>query len=130
MHSNDKGTLAESKVISRLLEIGKKVALPYGQNHRYDLLIDEGKGKFSRVQVKNGRTKNGCVLYNNFSGGGYSKGRKYYNNDVEYFGVYCKELDQVYLIPTKQAKGSLRYLPTHSGQYKKIKFAEKYILHE
>lgn len=40
-------------ILARLVQAGKMVLVPFGENQRYDLLIDEGD-VFVRVQCKDG----------------------------------------------------------------------------
>jgi hypothetical protein len=53
-HTQKTGDISEAAVITRLLRCGYIVLTPYGQNHRYDLVIEDADGKFWRVQVKTG----------------------------------------------------------------------------
>ena len=41
-----------------LIEAGYAVSKPFGENQRYDLVIDDGE-TLARVQVKTGRLRNG-----------------------------------------------------------------------
>ena len=127
MNSKEKGDITETQILARLVRLGYKVLIPWGDNSRYDLVIDE-EGKFSRIQCKTGRLRNGCVLYNTSSVNreGIKTG---YENQAEFFGVYCKEIDKCYLVPVKGSpKGyaSIRINKTKSNQKKKIKWAKDY----
>ena len=46
-----KGEIAETFVLANLIKEGFTVSLPYGENSRYDLVIETSKG-FKRIQVK------------------------------------------------------------------------------
>ena len=46
-----KGDLAELKVATDLLERGYRIAIPYGEDHDFDLILCRGD-KLERVQVK------------------------------------------------------------------------------
>lgn len=48
------GELSEAEVIAHLVRTGRPVAIPFGNNQRYDLIVDED-GKLLRAQVKTGR---------------------------------------------------------------------------
>ena len=54
MNSKHVGDTSEAQVIAALLKMGKNVLLPFGDNQRYDVVIEE-KGKFIRIQVKTAR---------------------------------------------------------------------------
>ena len=45
------GNIGEAKAISWLVEHGISVSIPFGDNERYDLVIDNN-GSLERVQVK------------------------------------------------------------------------------
>lgn len=52
MDSSSKGDLAEIMVIERLLREGAQVAIPYGNQKGWDLLVLQD-GKWERWQIKN-----------------------------------------------------------------------------
>ena len=43
MNSKDKGDIAEAFVTARLLEMGNSVSKPFGDNQRYDIIVDNKK---------------------------------------------------------------------------------------
>ena len=122
-------------VQARLFLAGKVVLKPYGDNQRYDLVIEE-EGVFKKVQCKTGRVKDGVILFEANSCSRYCKqqkeetGKTYdirnYKEDAELFAVYCPELDKTYLVPTALCGGSLRLEPTKNGQAKDIVWAKDY----
>jgi hypothetical protein len=59
----DRSTLA---VMTALESEGFKVLLPFGENVRYDLVVDD-RGRLSRVQCKTGRLRSGAVRFNTCS---------------------------------------------------------------
>ena len=123
---NEIGARSESMVLATLLRAGYQVLLPYGVA-RYDLVIDDA-GAFKRVQVKTGRIRNGTVVYNVASTPpGCGGQRRYYTADeVDLFGVYCPQTDEVYLVPIGDAKGVLRLDPPRNGQRTNIRMAADY----
>jgi hypothetical protein len=92
------GEISEALVLARLIKLGHKVLLPFGNNQRYDLVIDHGAA-FERVQVKTGRIRKGAVVFNTSSINGFTRQRRAYNQDVDAFCVYCPDNDKVYKIP-------------------------------
>lgn len=49
----------------KFIEAGFVVSVPYGNSSRYDLLIDDGKNNYFRIQCKNARQeKNGSYVVN------------------------------------------------------------------
>lgn len=109
--TNERGRITEAKVLARLVELGKYVLIPFANVGRYDLLIDNRDGTFTRVECKTGRFKNGCVVFETASKGGYGyHPGKNYKNDVDLFGVWSSKTDKVYLIPVNQASNNEMWL--------------------
>ncbi len=50
--SRSKGELSELLIAGALVCAGYSVLMPYGQMQRYDLVIEDAKGEFWRVQCK------------------------------------------------------------------------------
>jgi hypothetical protein len=51
--------------------------------------------------------------------------------EVEYFAVFCPDVEAVYLIPANDvsvAKGILRVVPARNNQGKKVRWAAPYML--
>ena len=55
--------LSEIIVRGALAGAGYRVAVPLGENHWYDLIVDRG-GTLARVQVKTGRVRKRAVIFN------------------------------------------------------------------
>ena len=87
-------------ILAALLKAGKTVLLPFGDNQRYDMVIEED-GNFTRIQCKTGRLRNGVIAFNVCSQAGGSGKRRDYQGEIDVFGVYCPELDTVYIVPIK-----------------------------
>lgn len=125
------GDISEAMVLAELVRRGHNVLIPFGENHRYDLVIDTG-GVFYRVQVKTGRLRNRTIWFNCYSSHGHRKGMscRTYLGEVEYFGVYCPDTQSVYLVPIDEVRvqGSLRVDQPRNGQRKKMRWASDYLL--
>lgn len=123
------GDIAEARVIAALVEAGFKLLLPFGENHRYDIAIDV-EGSFHRIQVKSGRVRRGVVLFNCYSSHFHRGGTscRSYAGEVDFFGVYCAQLQTTYLVPIEHVRlsGCLRIEPCENAQLKKIRWAEPY----
>lgn len=120
---------AVAGVLASLLKKGYAILIPFGDSQRYDLVIEKNN-EFFRVQCKNGRVRNGCIRFNSSSTEWY-KGhrRKNYKGQVDYFGVYCPELDKTYLVPIDtigETQGILRLTPTKNNQKKLVRWSENY----
>ena len=136
-HPKVVGDASEAMIIARLVQAGKMILLPFGENHRYDLVLDEGD-RFIKVQCKTGRLKNGVVLFPTCSTTyHFPKNQpstfyqRDYAKDADLFGVYCPDNDSVYLVPVAEVgkrAASLRLEPSRNGQAKRIRWAKDYYL--
>jgi hypothetical protein len=128
----DRTTLA---VMLALQEAGYAVLVPFGENTRYDLVIDDGR-RLSRVQCKTGRLRDGTVLFNTCSCYGHhmnpGKSRRDYHGQIDYFAVHCPETGWAYLIPIdavpNKSGGSLRVKPPRNNQRRSVRWAAEYEL--
>jgi hypothetical protein len=133
-HPVDIGDRTTLAVISVLRELGYGVLLPFGENTRYDVVIDDGC-ELRKVQCKTGRLRCGAVRWAVCSNYFHHPRPKYrsrdYRGQVDYFGVYCHETGAVYLVPiadlgNAKATASLRVEPARNGQKKLIRDAAQY----
>ena len=51
-----RGDLAELKVAADLVSQGYRIAVPFGEDSSYDLIVCHDDGRFDRVQVKHARS--------------------------------------------------------------------------
>lgn len=107
--SKDIGDIAETKVLSELIERGYAVSIPYGDNQRYDLIADDN-GQMYRVQVKSGAMEDGCVRFEcKTAYTDHNDNRKYKSYDsseIDAYAVWSSEQSQVYWIPVNEAGSS------------------------
>lgn len=133
MKENSKsiGEKSEGMVLSRFLQMGWVVLMPFGDNQRYDFVIDKGFG-FEKIQVKTGRLKDGCIKFPACSSSVHRKNgvRKNYIGEVDFFAVYCPETKSCYLLPVGSLtnKGTLRVENSKNGQKKKVVLAKDYLI--
>lgn len=109
------GEISEGVVLGHLLKRGITVLLPFGNNQRYDLVLDEG-GEFVRAQVKTGRLADGCVTFKTSSVNGFTGKRTTYVGGADIFLVYCPETDQVYRVPVSECGPSRMSLRVAEGR--------------
>ena len=104
------GNVSEAKILASLLAAGHVVLQPYGDNQRYDLVIDD-KGDFKRVQVKTGHlTEFNSLSFSARSISSQGKNISDYHGQIEFFGVYVPEIDKCYLFPiSKIGKSSANF---------------------
>jgi hypothetical protein len=130
----DRSTLAMMLALS---DAGYAVLVPFGENTRYDLVIDDGTS-LKRVQCKTGRLRHGAVRFAARSSYAHHPNPKMvvrdYLGQIDYFGVYCPDTGGAYLIPVGdapvRAAGTLRVTPAKNGQKRKIRVAADYEIAE
>jgi PD-(D/E)XK endonuclease len=126
----DRSTLA---IMLALYDVGFKVLLPFGENARYDLVIDDGSS-LRRVQCKTGRLRQGAVKFAACSTNIHHKSRssphRSYQDEVDAFAIYCPETAGVYLIPIDDLavnrQGSLRIDTPKNNQKRFVRFGVDY----
>lgn len=131
MDTKTKGDITELKIATKLVELGEQILFPYGDNNRYDIVVDKGD-KFVKIQCKTGRLKNGVVIFNTCS---HHCRKNYimknYRGEIDLFGIYCPQNKKCYLVPVEDvgvSNARLRVYPPKNNQHKKIIFAKKYEL--
>ncbi|HYT45431.1 MAG TPA: group I intron-associated PD-(D/E)XK endonuclease [Methylomirabilota bacterium] len=133
--TNTIGEISESAIITRFLQLGYKVFIPYGGKQRYDLVIEDEDGQCWRVQCKTGRIQdNGTVVA--FDTANHNVALKNsqwrpYRGQCNYFAVYCEELNKVYLILVDEvgnSRANLRLVPAKNNQEKNVRWAKDYEL--
>ena len=127
--TKSKGDLAEAIIMADVLRRGYKVALPLGEDWRFDLIVQRN-GKLERLQCKytesNGQLiKADCRSTNNWST------IKYTTKDIDWLVVYDKTTDKCYYLPSKllgkgKAALNLRLAPPKNNQKKDIRWAKDY----
>jgi PD-(D/E)XK endonuclease len=128
----DRSTLA---VMLALQEIGYDVYLPFGENTRCDLIVDDGLS-LKRVQCKSGRIREGAIIFKVCSSYAHHPNPKIrfrgYRGEVDAFAVYCRQTLGVYLVPIDEVatrfSAALRITPTRNNQQIGVRFASPYLV--
>lgn len=134
MDTKQKGNLTELHCLTYFVEQGLEVSIPYGENSRYDMILDYN-GKLLRIQCKTCHIHQGddqnpeCILFATCSiryNSGGSKRVYYTKNEIDYFATYFNEM--VYLVPVEEcsAEKKLRFVVPKNGQRTGISFANDY----
>jgi len=126
-----KGDISEAAINLEFVKKGYTVCTPNGENQRYDFIVEKD-GIMQRVQCKTGRLENGTLVFNCCNGNNASSnGTSDYRGDVELFGCYNSELDEVFVIKVDDCARTictLRLQETKSNQKKFVKWAKDYKL--
>lgn len=131
-HPVDIGQRTEAVILAELVKRGHTVLVPFGTNHRYDLVLDTAEG-FVRVQCKTGRLRAGVIKFNTVSVRANTRHAviRAYHGDADLFLVYCPDTGRVYALPVDEATSStcaLRVAPAANGQAKGVRWAADYEL--
>ena len=125
----DIGNEAEAVVLGHYIRAGLRVCIPFGTGGPYDLAVDTG-ARIVNVQVKNATLGKGCIqCRTRRRNASYDRTRRRYKKgEVDYFAIYCPQLNELYGISFADAKGSasLRIKPTINKQEKYIRWAKDY----
>jgi hypothetical protein len=125
------GSIGEAMVMAEAIKRGYKVALPFGEDWRYDLIVVRN-GKLERVQCKFTKS-NGekitvrCRSLNNWSTIVYCQ------DDIEWIAVYDQTTQKCYFVPSEmlgekgRATISLRLTPTKNNQKRGVLWARDFL---
>lgn len=131
------GAVSQAKVLAALTAAGKVVLTPIVNVCPFDFVILDG-GSFFRVQCKTGRMFRGAVYFRPHRlraarrETGWERRVTDYQGEVDFFGVYCPEIESVYLVPISAVSSyricSLRVTPPKNNQMKRIRWAKEYLV--
>jgi hypothetical protein len=100
-----KGDLAELKIAADLIERGYRVAIPFGEENDFDLILCRDD-KLERVQVKYTESNGKFVIVRTRSHSltnGKVKRTKYYTAaTIDWIAVYDKNTDRCYYVPATE----------------------------
>jgi hypothetical protein len=104
-NTKNRGDETEAKIIATLLEHGFTVSLPFGDNDKYDLIVDDS-GSLYRVQCKTAwQNKPNTIRFNTHSQ--TTRERTYheetYHDEVDAFIIRYPEDDSIYWIDIQNA---------------------------
>ena len=136
LDTKQKGNLTELQCITACYELGYNVSIPYGENSRYDFILDID-GKLLKIQVKTSRNKKSiknpkdaivftCRSSNtNASGNTY---HRYTKEQIDYFATYWDR--KCYLVPVEECniEKTLWFSSPANGQKNMISMASDYEL--
>lgn len=130
-NTSRRGDLTELLVETALVRSGHTVLRPISSASRYDLLIDNHDGTFTRVQCKTGVLKAGAVVFRVCSVSGHRTASTPYHGEVDAFGVVCEDTGETYLVPMtavgpRRTMLSLRVAAAKNGQTRGVHDAATY----
>lgn len=100
MEPHKKGDPTEAAVLTELKRREIPVSIPFGDNERYDMLLEAPDRDLFRAQVKTGSTTDGAVLFRGYSQHNNADGSIYkkYDGDVDCFLVYTHEYERLFFV--------------------------------
>lgn len=108
MNSKDKGNIGEAVILAEFVKRKIQVAIPFGDNARYDLIADFN-GKLNKIQVKycSQITSNNSVCCPCASSTNHTTNKHYttYDNDVDYMCFYIEPWQEVIIVPIEEVEG-------------------------
>jgi hypothetical protein len=128
--TNAKGEVGEAIILADLQRQGHGVAIPFGHDLPYDLIVIlKEDGSLERVQCKY-TTSNGRVVVARVMSNSAWVTHRYTKDEVDWIAVYDATDDRCLYIPSAVWDGqiavSLRLVPTTNGQRKGIRFADDF----
>lgn len=135
MTLKEKGDLAELMVACDLRRRGCKIAIPYGEECDYDLVI-ERDGKLERVQVKHAESDGAVIAVkccsHSLSGGRVRATKRYTEATIDWLAVYDRTTDRCYYIPARELGNGrreilLRVTRAKNNQRARIRLARDYL---
>ncbi len=126
--TTQKGEVGEAMVIADLIRQGHDVAIPFGHNQPFDLIVVRKEdGRLERVQVKY-TTSDGRVVKVKVESTSAWVRHKYTPEEVDWMAVYDATTDRCFYVHSSVWAGhvglSLRLKPTANGQAKLVRFAD------
>lgn len=108
IHTKTKGNLAETFVLANLIKEGFTVSIPYGENSRYDLIVETQNG-LKKVQIKymsKRKDRGYYVLTLKSIRANKNKNRivHYTKEEIDFIIGYCLDNNSCYIIPLDKIK--------------------------
>ena len=131
--TKQKGNITEMECILAFMKAGYKVSIPYGEDCRYDLIVDINNCLY-RIQCKTShaltnpedgfRFKTRSIVITTHG----AKTNEYSSEDIDYFATVYE--GKCYLVPVGECgnEKTLRYRYPANGQKKGISLAENYLM--
>jgi len=130
-----RGDLAELMVATDLLRRGHKIAIPYGEDCDFDLILIR-ENRLERVQVKHTRSDGTVVNVrcrsHSLTNGKVRQIKQYTAKTIDILAVYDATTDRCYYVPASELGSGrstmlLRLKPARNGQRVGTRPAEAYL---
>lgn len=127
------GNLGELKALAKFAEYSIPVYIPFGENEKSDF-IAEFNNKLNRIQVKSAEyIQDGKIQFGLRSTSVNTIGNKshiYTNSEIDYFVLYCKENNELYIVNVNDAPNTEIWLRIAQPirLTKSVRMAKDYLL--
>lgn len=134
MHKKQKGDITEAVTLSKLVSLGYNPLLPFSENSRYDVAVDED-GELTRLQCKTAWNNDEKILFNccDIRHTGGNAGRVGYDkSEIDGFAVLTPNEDMLW-IPIEEAPNAemtLREEPSESKYSSGSNLIEDYLFED
>jgi hypothetical protein len=133
--TNQKGAIAETRIIAAAVALGIEVYRPVAEGGRFDMIFAFADASLARVQCKWARRLGDIVEVRAYScrrtGTGFLY-RSYTRDEIDAIAAYCADTDRCYYLeaPMVEARRviNLRLAPTKNNQAAGVNWAADYEL--
>lgn len=129
MNTKQTGDVTEARIVTALLVEEYSVSIPFGDNDKYDLILDTTEELF-RVQCKTGWIEDDVIRFKTASKTTFGGEVKMidYDDFVDAFAVRCKDNEQLYWVPIEETGKKSTYLRLSEPQidHPSVKLASEY----
>lgn len=131
MHPKQVGDTSEVHILAAFIEAGIPVAVPWGENQRYDLVVEAEDGRLLKVQCKTARlSEDGAKLIVPLRSVNYWKkdesSIRTYEGQVDFIAAWSSETKKVYIVQPGKSEIYLRLKPTKNNVKRNVKWAKDY----
>jgi hypothetical protein len=129
-----KGDLAELRVACDLISRGYQIAIPFGEDSDFDLVVLRD-GMLERVQAKHTASKNGVICVRcrsaSLTNGKVRRIKHYTAKTIDWLAIYDRTTDRCFYVPASELGTGrwmlhLRLTPARNGQLAGIRNADDY----
>lgn len=128
--TTEKGEIGEAMVIADLIRQGHEIAIPFGHNLPFDLIVVRKEdGRLEKVQVKY-TTGDGRSVRAKVRSSSAWVAHRYTAEEVDWLAIYEATTNQCFYLPSSLWDGrhelTLRLAPTLNGQVKGTRWASQF----
>jgi len=131
-----KGDLAEVMIAADLIRRGYRIAIPYGEDWNFDLILCRDELRLERVQCKYSTSNGICVVVrcrsHSLTNGRVRATKRYTAAMIDWLAVYDPTTDRCYYVPSTELGDGmnvmhLRLTPARNNQRRRVRLASNYL---